>query len=84
MSADYPLLFDCRPSLIPLIQGICPGNRLRLLAGVYDSGQKTSEELSNSHGQRRSWQSQSSKVSFVELSLFILHNLILLHVRRNA
>lgn len=48
-------------------QGICPGNRLRLLAGVYDSGQKSNEELNSPlqpqlHGKRRSWQSQSNKV----------------------
>ncbi|XKL63815.1 hypothetical protein PGB90_006179 [Kerria lacca] len=45
-------------------QGICPGNRLRLLAGVYDSGQKLNDELSSPqyHGKRRSWHTQSNKV----------------------
>ncbi|XP_063237096.1 breast cancer anti-estrogen resistance protein 1 isoform X2 [Bacillus rossius redtenbacheri] len=49
-------------------QGICPGNRLRLLAGVYDTGltlpSDTPPELSTlqRQGKRRSWHVQPNKV----------------------
>lgn len=51
-------------------QGICPGNRLRLLAGVYDIGQKvvgdnwnSPTELNSSQpGKRRSWHAQPNKI----------------------
>ncbi|KAK7873297.1 hypothetical protein R5R35_011359 [Gryllus longicercus] len=54
-------------------QGICPGNRLRLLVGVYDTGQLIGEtpagatdllELSTlqRQGKRRSWHVQPNKV----------------------
>jgi hypothetical protein len=52
-------------------QGICPGNRLRLLAGVYDTGQLLTDspellELNTlqRQGKRRSWHVQPNKVSF--------------------
>jgi hypothetical protein len=68
-------------SLLPVIaemflicmvsQGICPGNRLRLLAGVYDTGQLLTDspellELNTlqRQGKRRSWHVQPNKVSF--------------------
>ncbi|CAG2069311.1 unnamed protein product [Timema podura] len=46
--------------------GICPGNRLRLLAGVYDTGQllaDTGVELNTlqRQGKRRSWHVQPNK-----------------------
>lgn len=50
-------------------QGICPGNRLRLLAGVYDTGQLLADspellELNTlqRQGKRRSWHVQPNKV----------------------
>ncbi|KAJ8878022.1 hypothetical protein PR048_022485 [Dryococelus australis] len=49
-------------------QGICPGNRLRLLAGVYDTGHiladEPTPELSTlqRQGKRRSWHVQPNKV----------------------
>lgn len=53
-------------------QGICPGNRLRLIAGVYDSGQKPNDEFAltvphsqQQHGKRRSWQTHSNKVTCI-------------------
>jgi len=53
-----------------VLQGICPGNRLRLLAGVYDTGQLLADspellELNTlqRQGKRRSWHVQPNKVS---------------------
>ncbi|XP_015127709.1 breast cancer anti-estrogen resistance protein 1 [Diachasma alloeum] len=50
-------------------QGICPGNRLRLLVGQYDSGiggsradLTLSEDGVQRHGKRRSWHVQSNRV----------------------
>ncbi|XP_049959292.1 breast cancer anti-estrogen resistance protein 1 isoform X2 [Schistocerca serialis cubense] len=46
-------------------QGICPGNRLRLLAGVYDTGGETVVADLNTlqrQGKRRSWHVQPNKV----------------------
>ncbi|KAJ9580263.1 hypothetical protein L9F63_004076, partial [Diploptera punctata] len=53
-------------------QGICPGNRLRLLAGVYDTGQLLPDSPVNNdvlelntlqrQGKRRSWHVQPNKV----------------------
>ncbi|XP_021937825.1 breast cancer anti-estrogen resistance protein 1 isoform X1 [Zootermopsis nevadensis] len=51
-------------------QGICPGNRLRLLAGVYDTGQQLLSEnpellelnTLQRQGKRRSWHAQPNKV----------------------
>lgn len=50
-------------------QGICPGNRLRLVAGVYEDqgqGQGTLQR----QGKRRSWHVQPNKVS-ESLLLFV-------------
>lgn len=49
-------------------QGICPGNRLRLLVGQYDNGGSHSGNTtfpgdnSSRHGKRRSWHVQSNRV----------------------
>ncbi|XP_024935655.1 breast cancer anti-estrogen resistance protein 1 isoform X2 [Cephus cinctus] len=53
-------------------QGICPGNRLRLLVGQYDSGAcltgsradltLTDSDALQKHGKRRSWHVQPNKV----------------------
>uniref|UniRef100_A0A1B6D307 Breast cancer anti-estrogen resistance protein 1 n=1 Tax=Clastoptera arizonana TaxID=38151 RepID=A0A1B6D307_9HEMI len=48
-------------------QGICPGNRLRLLAGVFDSGSVQDFEATDFNtlqrqGKRRSWHVQPNKV----------------------
>lgn len=45
-------------------QGICPGNRLRLIAGVYEAGQGSDLDLSilQRQGKRRSWHVQPNKV----------------------
>ncbi|XP_043289917.1 enhancer of filamentation 1 isoform X2 [Venturia canescens] len=52
-------------------QGICPGNRLRLLVGQYDNGSclggskadlNVSEDAPPRHGKRRSWHVQPNRV----------------------
>ncbi|XP_054286391.1 breast cancer anti-estrogen resistance protein 1 isoform X2 [Macrosteles quadrilineatus] len=45
-------------------QGICPGNRLRLLPGVYDPAQQELNSLNTlqRQGKRRSWHVQPNKV----------------------
>ncbi|XP_022186741.1 breast cancer anti-estrogen resistance protein 1 [Nilaparvata lugens] len=45
-------------------QGICPGNRLRLIAGVYEGGQGCDLDVSilQRQGKRRSWHVQPNKV----------------------
>lgn len=54
-------------------QGICPGNRLRLLVGQYDTGGclvgsrpdlTISEDGIQRHGKRRSWHVQPNRVSY--------------------
>lgn len=55
-------------------QGICPGNRLRLLVGQYDTGGclvgsrpdlTISEDGIQRHGKRRSWHVQPNRVSYL-------------------
>lgn len=53
-------------------QGICPGNRLRLVAGVYEDqgqGQGTLQR----QGKRRSWHVQPNKVSECLLLFVYIH-----------
>lgn len=54
------------------LQGICPGNRLRLLVGQYDTGGSLggsrvdltiSDDGIQRHGKRRSWHVQPNRVS---------------------
>jgi enhancer-of-filamentation protein 1 len=49
-----------------MLQGICPGNRLRLVAGVFDSGGHLIESEGDASlqklGKRRSWHVQPNKV----------------------
>lgn len=45
-------------------QGICPGNRLRILAGVYESSPTTPAiHQTETYGKRRSWHVQSNRVN---------------------
>ncbi|KYN11493.1 Breast cancer anti-estrogen resistance protein 1 [Trachymyrmex cornetzi] len=57
-------------------QGICPGNRLRLLVGQYDTGGclvgsradlTIAEDGIQRHGKRRSWHVQPNRVSYSKL-----------------
>ncbi|EGI68188.1 Breast cancer anti-estrogen resistance protein 1 [Acromyrmex echinatior] len=70
-------------------QGICPGNRLRLLVGQYDTGGclvgsrvdlTIAEDGIQRHGKRRSWHVQPNRLRnyyysvFSEFSMFILNH----------
>lgn len=55
-------------------QGICPGNRLRILAGVYETPPTTPviHQQTEFCGERRSWHVQPNRVSSKILSSLVL------------
>ena len=66
-----------------IVQGICPGNRLRLLVGQYDTGGclvgsrpdlTISEDGIQRHGKRRSWHVQPNRVSYLCYTIPLLNS----------